>query len=65
MITYDEVPEGTPTMRAGTNCVSSFACLHTSVIVTYLMRATSHDKIQLKRSVFSKLVCDDVLVFES
>lgn len=37
MITYDEVPEGTPTMRAGTDCMSSFARVHTSVIVKYLM----------------------------
>lgn len=28
------------------------------------MRAASHDKTQLKDSVFAKLVCDDVLVWE-
>lgn len=28
------------------------------------MRAASHDKTQLKGSVFPKLVCDDVLVWE-
>lgn len=37
------------------------ACVHPSVPVKRLMRAASHDKAQLKGSVFPKLVRDDVL----
>lgn len=65
MITYDEMPQGTPTMRAWTGCVASLDCGHASATVKYLIRATSHDIIQLKASVFPNYSVMTTLLFES